>query len=264
VRLLRRALLALAVTAIALVLLAEVAGRVVVERVAAEELRDAGVAREVEVVVGDAWWKPSVVPALLGADLDRVTVRMVDARMHPLTVARADYVLEGLDVELSLRSRSLAVTGLRQGAAAVLVDPQVMGEQLGFSATVEGDRLLVGPELRPAEVRAEGNELVVTSDAFAEDGGSVRLPVIDSYVLPCEPRVRVRAGKVTLYCTTTELPGMLRQHLGPPVEVDPDLPPPPVELEPPVTAEMEPDSSDGPEGSTTSSTTTSAPAQPGG
>ncbi len=258
--LLRRALVALAVAAVALVLLGEVAGRLAVERIAADELRDAGVARRVEVVVGAAWWKPSVVPALLGADLDRVTVRLDDAELYPLTASRADYILEGLDVAISLRSRTLRADGLDRGAVAIVVDPDQVGEQVGFTAVVQGDRLLVGADRVPAELHVEGTDLVVTSEAFSEEGGSVRLPVIDSYVLPCDPRVDVLAGRVVLSCTTSELPGMLAQHLAPPVEVDPDAPAPPVELEPPVTAEVGPGGTGGPDGSTT----TSEPPEPGG
>ena len=258
--LLRRALVVLAVAAIALVLLAEVVGRIAVERIAADELRDAGVARRVEVVVGAAWWKPSVVPALFGADLDRVTVRLDDAELQPLTASRADYVLEGLDMAISLRSRTLHADGLDRGAVAIVVDPEEVGEQIGFAAVVEGDRLLVGADREPAQLHVEGSELVVTSDAFSEEGGSVRLPVIDSYVLPCDPEVDVLAGRVVLSCTTSELPGMLAQHLAPPVEIDPDAPAPPVELEPPVTVHLPPEGSGGPDGTTTTST----PSEPGG
>ena len=254
-RLLRRALVVLAVAAIALVLVAEVAGRLAVERIAAHELQEAGVARSVDVVVGEAWWKPSVVPALLGADLDRIDVRLVDAQMYPLTAARADYLLEGLDVSISLWSRTVEAKGLRAGHVAIRVDPEEVAGQLGFDAVIEGDRVLVGPDRVPAEVRVDGSDLVVTSDAFADDGGSVRLPVIDSYVLPCEPQVRVAGGAVVLRCTTSELPGVIAQHLAPAPEIDPDAPEPPVELEPPVTAELGPDGST----STTASTTTTRP-----
>lgn len=265
-RLLRRALVALAVTAIVLVLVAEVAGRIAVERIASDELRRAGVARKVDVVVGEAWWKPSVVPALFGADLDRVTVRLDDAEMHPLTARRADYLLEGLDVAISLRSRTVEAKGLRAGLVSILVDADQVTEQLGFDAVVDGDRVLVGPDGAPAELRVEEGDLVVTSDAFAADGGSVRLPVIDSYVLPCEPDVRVVAGRVVLRCSTTELPGVIAQHLAPPVTIDPDAPEPPVELEPPVTAEVGPDGSTSTTTapSTTETTTTTETTRPGG
>ena len=255
-RSLRRALVALAVAAAVAVLLVEVGGRIAVQRIAADELRDAGVAREVEVVVGEAWWKPSVVPALFGADLDRVAVRLHDAELHPLKASRADYRLEGLDVSISLRSRTVAAHGLRAGKVVIVVDPEVVAEQLGFAAEVEGDRLLVGEDRQPAKLRVDGGDLVVTSEAFSADGGSVRLGVLDSYVLPCEPQVRVIAGRVVLGCAITELPGIMAQHLAPPVEIDPDAPAPPVELEPPVTAEIGPDGSN--------STSSTATTQPGG
>lgn len=259
-RSLRRALVALAVAVIALGLVVEVVGRIAVERIASNELREAGVARRVEVVVGEAWWKPSVVPALLGADLDRVDLRLVGAEMYPLTARRADYLLEGLDVSISLWSRTVEAHGLGAGTVSIVVDPEEVGEQLGFDVVVEGDQLLVGAERVPAQLRVEGNDLVATSDAFSEEGGTLRLPVIDSYVLPCDPDVRVVAGGVVLRCSTSELPGVIAQHLAPPTTIDPDAPEPPVELEPPVTAEVGPDGSTSTTGSTSASTTT----QPGG
>ena len=199
-RLLRRALVALAVAAIALVLVAEVAGRIAVERIASNELRDAGVARRVDVVVGEAWWKPSVVPALLRGDLDRVALRLDDAELYPLTARRADYLLEGLEVSISLRSRTVEAHGLRAGHVAIVVHPDEVAEQLGFDADVIGDRIVVGPDRLPAELHVDGEDLVVTSEAFADDGGSVRLPILDSYVLPCTPTVRVVTGRVVLRC----------------------------------------------------------------
>ena len=231
--------MALAVVVVALVVLAEVGGRLTVQRVAARELRAAGVAEHVEVVVGEAWWKPSVVPALLGADLDRAVVRLRDAQMYPLEVSRADYGLHGVAVDLSLRARTVEVTGLDRGTVELVVDPAAMGEDLGVTATVEDDRLLVGADRAPSELAVDGSDLVVTSEAFSEEGGSTRLSILDPTVLPCRPSVRVAGGVVTLRCSTHELPGIIGQHLGPRPEVDPDAPAPPVELEPPITAELD-------------------------
>jgi hypothetical protein len=236
VRILRGVALLLLLVAV----LAEVGGRLAVESIAEQRLRDAGVAGGVEVVVGSAWWRPSVVPTLFGADLDRVAVHLRDARVYSLSVSEADYVLEGLGVAISVRQRTIGASSLDEGTVRLLADPASMARDLGYEVVVEGDRVLVGPDRDPAVLQVEGDDLVVTSAALAPEGGSTRMPVVDPAVLPCAPSVRVVDGFVELRCSGDRLPGMLGEPLGPRVrDVPDDGADVPVELHPPVTLELD-------------------------
>src|SRR3954470_9605704 len=105
----------------------EVGGRLLNQRFAEDQLRDAGVAGEVEVTVGRSWWRPSVIPAFLTGDLDRVSVRLEDAELYSMPVLEADYVLEDLGVDVSLGDRSITATSLGSGSVRLLVDPREIG-----------------------------------------------------------------------------------------------------------------------------------------
>lgn len=238
----RRALLLLVVV----LLLAEYGGRFTVERVAEERLRDAGIAGGVDVVLGSAWWRPSLLPALAGANLDRVEVNLRDASVYGMQVELADYVLEDLEVAVSPRQRTIGASGVGEGRFRLLVDPVDIGAYLNIRTEVDGGRLLLGDSRVPAELAVDGDDLVVVSSAFAEQGGSMRLPLIDPSLLPCRPHVRIVTDLVELRCSGDDLPGILRSPLGAGRVsggdvIDPDLPPPPVHLEPPATTQVEGD-----------------------
>jgi hypothetical protein len=248
---LRRALLVVALG----LLLVEIGGRLAVERVVEARLRDSGIAGEVDVVVGSAWWRPSVLPALVGVDLDRIEVRMRRAEVHALPIEVVDYALEDLDVALSVRRGTIGATSVGSGRFRVLVDPTVVGSDVGLTATVSEGRLLVGPGRDPAELRVDGDDLVLSGAAFEAEGGTTRVQIVDRSLLPCRPDVRVVLGMIELWCTADRIPGILEQPLGPGTPDSSDLPPAPVELEPPATLDLEwpsgsdpagpPDGSDG-------------------
>lgn len=242
-RILRWALVVLVVVLVA----AELGGRIAVERIATDRIRESGIAGEIDVTVGRSWWRPTVVPALFGGQVDRAEVRLRDADVNLLAVRSADYVIEGLDVAISIRHRTIGATDLDRGTYRLSVDPADIGAGLGVAATAEDDRLLVGPDRDPATLAVEGSDLVVTSEAFAQDGGSMRLPVVDPSVLPCTPDVRVAGGLVELWCSSGELPGILRTPLGTGASGDDpgDVPSGPVELEPPASVELAPSTTGG-------------------
>lgn len=237
-RMLRRVALPLAAVLLVLAVAAEVGGRIAVERISEDRLRDAGVAGEVDVTVGRAWWRPSVLPAVLGARLDRVTVQLRGAELNAVQVDEADYVLDGIDVAVSLRAGTIGASSLDRGSVTMVVDPASLAADLGVAAVVEDGRLLVGPERRPASLSVEGDDLVVTGDAVPE--GSTSLPLVDPAVFPCTPAIRLVRDRVLLECSGSRLPGVLADPLGPDAEVVPDdLPLAPVELEPPATLELD-------------------------
>lgn len=237
-RILRRVALPLAAVLLVLATAAELGGRVAVERISEDRLRRAGIAGDVDVTVGRSWWRPSVVPALVGGELDRVSVRLRDATMHSARVEQGEYVLEGLAVAISLRGRTVGATSLERGGVSMLLDPASIAADLGVHAVVEGGRLLLGRDQLPATLAVEGDDLVVRGDAVPD--GSASMPLVDPAVFPCTPEVRVTEDRVLLHCTGNRLPGVLGEPLGPDGDVVPDdLPLAPVELEPPATLELD-------------------------
>ena len=66
-------------------LVAEYGGRVVVGRVAQNQLQSQGIA-DAQVTVGRSWWRPTLLPAVLGGGLDRVSVQLRDAEVSGVLV----------------------------------------------------------------------------------------------------------------------------------------------------------------------------------
>lgn len=226
------------------VLLAEVGGRIAVERIATQRLVDAGIAGSVEVTVGRAWWRPTILPTAFGSDLDRISVELRDAELYGLPVEEADYVLEGLDVAISVMNRTIGAEGLDRGTFRLVVDPREFGELAGIEVTVRDGQLFVGEHEVPADVRVEGDDLVVSGPALDDLGGEARIAVADPFLLPCAPTARLVDDAIELHCVGDRLPGVLASPLGPVGEVDPTVPAP-VELEPPQTLVIEPSTTGG-------------------
>ncbi len=214
----RRWLPRLAVAALVLVVLGVVAiewaGRSLTERFAEEQLREAGVAGGVEVTVGSAWWRPSVLPALLTGDVDRVSVRLQDAQLYSLPVVEADYVLEDLAIDVSVADRTVTATSLGSGSVRVMVDPAAIAQALGTSAEPREGGLVLGPQGTPATLRVVGRDLVVTSPAIATPDRSTSFRVADPQLLPCEPQVELHDDLIELSCTGNVLPGVLERSIG--------------------------------------------------
>ena len=219
----------------------EVGGRVLVASVAAGELRDEGI-DGAQVTIGRAWWRPTVLPAVLGGGVDRVRVELRDAEVSGVRVVRADYVLDDLVVDPDPFGGTLGVTGVGAGSFRLVVSAESVAELLGVSARVADGRLVIGPDDEPAKLRVDGSELVIESSYLQREGLEHRLQVVDRRLLPCDPEVALVEAAVELRCSGVRLPGILDAPLGEPVADTPV----PTELEPPVTAER---------GATTTTTT---------
>ncbi len=224
--------LGVAVVLVAL-LVVEYGGRVVVGRVAQNQLQSQGIA-DAQVAIGRSWWRPTLLPAVLGGGLDRVTVQLRDAEVSGVLVETADYVLEDLDVDPDPFGASLGITSVGQGSFRLTVSPASVGRLLGVNARVVDGRLVVGPEGEPAKLRLEGTELVVESPYLARKGLPNRFTVLDGRLLPCDPEVELVGEVVELRCSGDRLPRILDASIGEPVA---QLPAPPTELEPSVTIE---------------------------
>jgi len=257
----RRAALVLGVAVVLVALLVvEYGGRVVVGRVAQNQLQSQGIA-DAQVTVGRSWWRPSLLPAVLGGGLDRVTVQLRDAQVSGVLVETADYVLDDLDVDPNPFGASLGVTSVGAGSFRLTVSPASVGRLLGVNARVVDGRLVVGPDGEPAKLRLDGTELIVESPYLARQRLPHRFTVLDGRLLPCDPEVQLDGELVELRCRGNRLPRILDASMGEPVG---ELPAPPTELEPSVTIERSsPNSSSpnssGPTTAPTTTTTTTAP-----
>ena len=221
------------VVAIAFVALSvvEFGGRLMVARVAQDQLQSQGIA-DAQVTIGRSWWRPSLLPALLGGDLDRVTVQLRDAQVSGVLVETADYVLEDLDVDPNPFGASLGVNAVRDGSFRLTVSPASIGRLLGVNARVVAGRLVVGPDGEPAKLRLDDTELIVESPYLARLRLPHRFRVLDGRLLPCDPEVQLDGELVELRCRGNRLPRILDASMGEPVA---QLPAPPTELEPSVT-----------------------------
>lgn len=213
----------------------ELGGRVLVQRAAADALRNQGV-ESARVQLGGDRWRPTVVPALLGADIDRVRVELRDSEVSGVRVVEADYVLDDVDVDVDPLRTAVQVRSIGAGRFRLLVAPESVGELLGVSAGIEDGRLTLGPDAEPAKLRVDGDRLLVESPYLQRERIDPRLLFIDRRLLPCEPEVAVAGAAIELRCEGDELPGILDAPLGQPVA---DVPAP-AELQPPATIDREP------------------------
>lgn len=194
----------------------EVGGRALIARAADSQIRAAGVAGGVNVAVGSSWWSPSITKLLFTGQLDRVAVDLRAAQFFVVPVHSANYRLSDLDVDVSLRHESIRVRSLRRGSIRVTIDPSSISSFLGVTVTARDGRLYIGGSREPARVRVDGGDLIVTShDLVAVNGtDSATFPIVDSYLLPCQPSARVVGEFIELKCSGTELPGILNQTIG--------------------------------------------------
>lgn len=174
----RRVVTVLAVGVLVLVVgtvvVVEVVGRRTVERAAEAQLAQQGF-DGAEVVVGRSWWRPALLPAVVGGELDRVHVTLVEDQVAGVRVRRADYELRGLQVDLRPGSTPpLRVTGIDGGTFRVELDAD------------------------------EAAALGVAQGAAVPDLG----------LLPCDPQVSERGELVVLGCSGDRLPAVLDTPLG--------------------------------------------------
>jgi hypothetical protein len=213
----------------------ELVGRTMVQRAAADALRDQGV-ESARVQLGSDRWRPIVVPALMGGGIDQVRVELRDGEVSGVRIVEAEYVLDDVEVDIDPLRTSVQVRSIGNGRFRLVVAPESVGELLGVPASIDEGRLRVGPDDEPAKVRVDGTVLVIESPYLQRQRIDPRLLVLDRRLLPCEPEATVAAAAIELRCEGDELPGILDAPLGEPVaEV-----PAPTELQPPVTVERDP------------------------
>ncbi len=207
----RRWPLRLAIGLVALVALGVVAvewlGRVGVDRLAEDRIARDVPSESVDVVMGSAWWRPTIIPAAFG-DVDRISVRLVGADLAGFPVAEVDYVLEGIEGNVSVADRRVGVESIDRGSVRMLVDPAAIAAALGTSAELVDGQLLVGPDRVPASVEMVGDDLVVSVGGDSGVPDQV-IPVVDDWLMPCRPEVRLGNRYLELSCEGDRLPGVL-------------------------------------------------------
>ena len=243
--------LALGVVSVLVVVVVAVewVGRASADRLAADRIARDVPAGSVEVVTGSAWWRPTVIPAVVLGDLDRISVRLVDTDLGGFSVAVIDYALEGVSGQVSVPQRRVTVASIDRGTVRMLVDPSAFAASFGTTAELVDRQLLIGPGRVPAAFEMVGDDLVVSVDGGAEVPAQV-IPVVDDWLMPCRPQVRVGNRYIELACEGDELPGLLggtfsTRDLGGGVSgKDPDAERPPPDLVPSETVDRSsPDSS---------------------
>ncbi len=237
--------LALGVVAVLVVVAVAVewGGRVGVDRLAADRIARDVPAGSVEVVTGSAWWRPTIIPAVVLGDLDRISVRLVDTDLGGFSVAVVDYVLEGVAGDVSLPQRRVTVRSIDHGMVRMLVDPSAFAVTFGTTAELVDRQLLIGPERIPASFEIVGDDLVVSVGDGTEVPDQV-IPVVDDWLMPCRPEVRTGNRYIELACDGDELPGVLGGSFssgdlrdGGVGGKDPDAERPPPDLLPPETVD---------------------------
>lgn len=215
----RRTKVALAAVLIALIaayLVLEIGGRVMIGRIVQTQIRNYGVAGDVQVRIGRGWWSPSVSRLVATGRLDRAQIELESAELYVVPVETARYRLDDLDVALSIRHRSLKVDSLGSGKVLLVVDPKSVAELLGVKVSAHGGILWVGESTTPASVHVEGANLAVESPDIVAINGTDRalFPLVDPYLMPCQPNAKVVGSFIELRCTGNSLPGILGRTIG--------------------------------------------------
>ncbi|MBS1838225.1 MAG: hypothetical protein JST64_11090, partial [Actinobacteria bacterium] len=152
-------LTAVAVALVALVA-AEALGRWIVTDQVATRLRSSGITGDVDVSLG-ARWRPVVLPALLGAGIDHLSVRIVGGEVSGLPVRRADYELRGLDADVSVRHGTVHVRSIDAGDVRIEIDPSALEPITGTPMRVRGGHLVAGPDALVVHLAVRGDALVL-------------------------------------------------------------------------------------------------------
>lgn len=247
----RRLAIALVLLVVAGVVAVEWVGRVGVERLAEDRIARDVAATSAEVELGTAWWRPTVIPAALFGDVDRISVRLTGATLAGFPVAEVDYALEGIDGQISIADRQVRVSSIDRGTVRMLVDPAAIATSLGASAVLRDGQLLVGPREIPASFEVVGEDLLVSVGDGSEIPDQV-IPVVDDWLMPCTPGIRVGQRYIELRCSGDQLPGALggtfsadQLRPGGGGSSSGSGPAPPVELQPPATIDLGPEQGDG-------------------
>lgn len=209
----RRATFAVVCVLVSLAVTGEVLGRRLLSHEVETRLRASGITGDVRVSFGGGW-RPIVIPALLGAGLDRLTVRIADGTVGGLAVRRADYDLRGIDGEVSVGDRTLWVRSIDTGDVRIEVDPTSLSAATGTSIRIRGGRLVAGPDGVVVRTVVRGDALELGGDAESVFGGPIVIPIVDSQLLPCRPRVHLTSRSMVLSCRGRKVPGVLVDPLG--------------------------------------------------
>lgn len=258
----RRALWAaaggVAVGILALVAVAEIWGRGYVADQVEEQLRASGIDGDI-IVSTASGWRPDVVTALAGMGLDELRITITDGSIAGMPVARADYVLKGIDGDVSLRTGEVQVRSIETGRVRIEVAVAEIASATGAELEV-GDGRLVTTDGMGVDLSVEGDTLVLGGPAVRVWGAPMELPILDDYLMPCTPLVAYRPETLVLYCSGARLPGVLREPLA--VNDDPDVAPVGSLLPPQSTIVREDPSASTPEAPTTAPATAPVPTEP--
>ncbi|MFM7069028.1 MAG: LmeA family phospholipid-binding protein, partial [Actinomycetes bacterium] len=195
-----------------LAVLVEFGGRFALSSGAEKAIVSTGRAKSADVTIGAQPWKPALLPTLTGTPLDRVTVELTDAKVESLTVDRATYQLNDVDISYRLSKHPVRINSIGSGAVRLELSAGSLAAVIGAPVEIADGRVLVGTERTPATVKVVDGMLSVS----APGATSVVLPVDDPDLLMCAPQVSVVGDRVVLACSGTRLPGIISRAVDPP------------------------------------------------
>lgn len=178
---------------IVLVILAglALAAELVAPSVAAARIDEAIKARSSNEVGVDAKINsfPFVTRLLLTGKIDHTTVTLTQVAGQDLTFASVRYDVDGLVLDREkLFQQKIQVRSITRAVATATIDTAAIADAYGLDETkVDQFAALIGPRLKAA---------------------------IPQELIPCSPDVNVKAGRVELSCTFTEIPPIINKALA--------------------------------------------------
>lgn len=154
---------------------------------------------------------PFVPRLLVSGKVAHATVRLRDVTEHGIDIAEVVVSVDGLALDRgSVVDGHPRVVDVDLATVAVAIDLSVVARlaaAVGVEVEIDDDQLMVSA----LGVRLAAGFRVADGAVFLTAGGlpTVRLPLPDADLLPCEPTVTARQDRLRLSCATADLPPLL-------------------------------------------------------
>jgi hypothetical protein len=172
---------------------------------------------------------PFLFDVLVAGEIDRLHVVLKDVTSPGITVESIELTVDRLkiDSDLLLGEQQLSITGIGRAEVVGRITGEAASAALHSKVVLDGERVRVEHSgvIADAKVVLENRKIAIT---LAEDGEAAQLarryyggvgpkfvvPLPPKDVLPCEPGIAVKASRLELRCTVTELPESVKKAIG--------------------------------------------------